>query len=157
MIFIVWWLLGLAIGCTTTIFNKSLNTINLVAENLLFYQLTITITLTGLTCFAGHVFKSDVIAQKNGWPKGNLFQKELGVSELGWAFGGILAIWFKGTWLSTIVIFSTMLIGAAIIHIYDTRKNKNYKKGNPIMVIADLAIPISIIALSVLSGIWINQ
>jgi hypothetical protein len=154
MVFIIIWLIGLLIGLVTTIFDKSLNSVQSIATNFLFYQITFTITVIGLICFIGHVFKSDNIAEKNQWPKGNLFQKELGISQFGWTFAGLLGIRYKGTWLSTIIIFSVMFIGAAIIHIYDTAKNKNHKKGNPLIIIADLIVPISILVLSVISGAW---
>ena len=154
MIFLVVWLIGIIIGIMTTIINPSLRTVPLIAENLLFYQLTVTITLTGLICFAGHVF-TDRPATKNGWPKGNLFEKELGFSQLGWMFAGVLSIRYQGSfWLALIIIFSVMMVGAAIIHIFDGIKNKNFKQGNPLIALIDLLIPATLISLSILAKIW---
>jgi len=155
MIFLFFWLLGIIIGITTIFINPSLRTAQSIAYTLLFYQMTVTVTLSGLTCFVGHVFKSDVIAVKNGWPKGNLFQKELGFAQSGWAIAGILSIWYKDPmWISVIVIFCPMFFGAAIIHILDRIKNGNFKHGNPAIIFIDLIIPSSLIVLSVIAKIW---
>ncbi len=154
MIFWVVWLIGIVVGIITTITNPSLRTIPLIAENLLFYQLTVTITLTGFICFIGHVF-TDRPATKNGWPKGNLFEKELGFSQLGWAFGGILSIGYKGSFrIGIIIVFSTMMIGAAMIHIVDGIENKNFTQGKPMIVLIDLLMPATLIVLSILAKIW---
>lgn len=154
MIFFVVWLIGIIIGIITTIINPSLRTLQSIATNFLFYQLTITITLSGLICFIGHAF-TDRAAKKNGWPKGNLFEKELGFSQLGWAFAGILSIRYQGSfWIAIIIVFSTMMIGAAIIHIIDMVKNKNFKQGNPMITLVDLLIPATLIILSILARIW---
>ncbi len=155
MIFLVLWLLGILLGIVTTIMNPSLRTMQSIAYNLLFYQMTVTVTLSGLICFTGHVFRSDSIADKNGWPRGSLFQKELGFSQLGWAFAGILSIWYKSTlWIAIIVILCPMFIGAEVIHIMDMFKNKNLKPGNPLIIFADLIIPLTLIVLSVFAKIW---
>lgn len=155
MIFLFLWVIGIIAGIITVIINPSLRTVQSIAYNLLFYQMTVTVTLTGLVCFTGQVFRSDSIANKNGWPKGNLFQKELGFSQVGWAFAGILSIWYKSPiWIAIIVILCPMFIGAAIIHIMDVLKNKNLKPGNPLIIFADLIIPVTLIILSVLAKIW---
>ncbi len=155
MIFLSFWLIGIISGVISTIIDPSLRTVQSIAYNLLFYQITVTVTLSGLVCFIGQVFKSDMIADKNGWPRGNLFQKELGLSQIGWAFAGILSIWYKSVlWIGIIVIFCPMIIGAAIIHIMDLLKNKNHKPGNPAIIFTDLIIPITLIVLSIFAKIW---
>ncbi len=156
MIFLLIWILALIVGVITTIINPALRSIQSISFNLLFYQITITITLSGFVSFVGHVFKSDIIAIKNNWPKGNLFQKELGFSQLGWTFAGLLSLWYNNSklWIPIIIIFSTMYIGAAIIHIFDIKKNKNHIKGNPFIILVDILIPVTIIILSILAKIW---
>ena len=49
--FLVFWVIGLIIGITTTIFNSSLRDLVSISSNLLFYQLSITVTLTGFLGF----------------------------------------------------------------------------------------------------------
>ena len=90
MIFIISWIIGIAFGIITTILNKDIRTLSAISGNLLFYQLTITLTLTSFIGFFGHVFKSDMIADFIGWQKGSFFQKELGYAELGQALAGVL-------------------------------------------------------------------
>ncbi len=155
MIFLFFWIAGIITGLITTVADPSLRTLQSISYNMLFYQMTVTVTLSGITCFNGHIFRSAMIADKNGWPRGNLFQKELGLSQLGWAFAGILSIWYKSPlWIGIIVIYCPMLIGAAVIHIFDLVKNNNRKSGNPAIIFANLIIPASLIVLSVFAKIW---
>jgi len=154
MIFFIFWLIGIIVGIITTVINPTMRTLGAISTNLLFYQLTITLTLTGIQGFLGHVFKSDMIADFIGWEKGSLFQKELGYAELGYGIAGILCIWFKGEfWLATIVIISPLFIGATIVHVKEMIKNKNFNPGNSVMVIPDLLLPLSLIVLYVLSRV----
>ncbi len=125
-----------------------------IAANLLSKQITIMIPFPGITGFIGHVF-TNKIAIKNECLKGNYFEKELGVSQLGLAFAGILSNWYKGyLWIAVIAIFCTMFFGAAIIHTYDLIKNKNFKKNNTGIIAIDLSIPASFLVLSIFLKIW---
>lgn len=152
MIFLIFWLIGMIAGIVTTIINPAIRTVQAISTNLLFYQLVITLTLTGILGFVGHVFKSDMIAEFIGWEKGSPFQKELGYAELGYAIAGVLCIWMsKDFWLATIVTFSSLFIGAAIIHIKEMIKRKNFKLGNSFMVLPDLITPLSVIVLYFIS------
>lgn len=154
MIFLISWIIGIAVGIITTILNKDIRTLSDISGNLLFYQLTITLTLTSLIGFLGHVFKSDMIADFIGWQKGSFFQKELGYAELGQAIAGLLCIWMgREFYLSTIIIVSPLYVGAAIVHIQEMIKSKNFKPGNAFMVIPDLLMPFTLILLYYLSSI----
>ena len=116
-------------------------------------QLTITLTLTSFIDFWGHVVKSDMIADFIGWQKGSFFQKELGWAELGQGLGAILCIWMgREVYLATIVIISPLYIGAAIVHIKEIIRSKNFKPGNAFQVIPDLLMPFSLILLYYLSN-----
>lgn len=126
-----------------------------ISINLLFYQLTLTVTMSGISGFFGHVFFSDKIAESIGWPKGNLFQKELGFAELGYIILGILCNYFRGNfWLASIIAFSSLFLGAAIIHIIEMILKKNFKPNNAIVVIPDLLIPATLIILSITANLW---
>jgi len=154
MIFLISWIIGISVGIITTILNKDIRTLNSIAGNLLFYQLTITLTLTSFIGFLGHVFKSDMIADFIGWQKGSFFQKELGYAELGQAIGGLLCIWMgREFYLATIAIITPLYVGAAIVHIQEMIKSKNFKPGNAFMVLPDLLMPFTLILLYYLSNI----
>jgi len=154
MIFLISWIIGIAVGIITTILNKDIRTLSAISGNLLFYQLTITLTLTSFIGFWGHVFKSDMIADFIGWQKGSFFQKELEYTELGQAIGGILCIWMgREFYLATIAIITPLYVGAAIVHIQEMIKSKNFKPGNAFMVLPDLLMPFTLILLYYLSNI----
>ncbi|GAA0075816.1 hypothetical protein UT300005_01940 [Clostridium sp. CTA-5] len=153
MIFFIFWLIGIIVGIITTIINPTIRTVQAISTNLLFYQLVITLTLTGVQGFLGHVFKSDMVAEYIGWEKGSPFQKELGYAELGYGIAGVLCIWMgRDFWLATIVIISPLFIGATIVHLKEMIKNKNFKPGNSIILLPDLIIPLSLIVLYFISA-----
>lgn len=148
MIFFIFWLIGIILGIVTTIMNPTIRTVQAISTNLLFYQLVITLTLTGVQGFLGHVFKSDMVAEYIGWEKGSPFQKELGYAELGYGIAGVICIWMsREFWLATIIITSPLFIGAAIVHLKEMMKSKNFKPGNSIILLPDLIIPLSLIVL----------
>jgi hypothetical protein len=47
VIFFIFWLIGIIVGIVTTIINPVIKSLQAIATNLLFYQLVITINLTG--------------------------------------------------------------------------------------------------------------
>jgi hypothetical protein len=152
MIFFIFWLIGIIVGIVTIIINPTIRTIQAISTNLLFYQLVITLTLTGVQGFLGHVFKSDMVATYIGWEKGSPFQKELGYAELGYGIAGVMCIWMgKDFWLATIITFNVLLIGATIVHIKEMIKRKNFKPGNFFIILPDLIIPLSLTVLYVIS------
>lgn len=152
MIFFIFWLIGIIVGIVTTIMNPAIRTVQAISTNLLFYQLVITLTLTGVQGFLGHVFKSDMVAEYIGWEKGSPFQKELGYAELGYGIAGVICIWMsREFWLATIIITSPLFIGAAIVHLKEMMKSKNFKPGNSIILLPDLIIPLSLILLYFIS------
>lgn len=152
MVFFIFWLIGTIVGVVTTIVDPAIRDVQSISTNLLFYQLVITVALTGLQGFLGHVLKSDMVAEYIGWAKGSPFQKELGYAELGYGIAGVLCIWMsKDFWLATIITFSTLFVGATIVHIKEMVKSKNFKPGNSLMVLPDLITPLSLIGLYVIS------
>lgn len=151
MIFFIFWLIGAIVGGITTLINPAIRSLEAISTNLLFYQLVITVTLDGVQGFLGHVLKSDMVAEYIGWEKGSPFQKELGYAELGLGISGILCIWMdKEFWLAVIIIFSTISLGATIVHIKEMKKNKNFNAGNSGMLFPDLLIPITLIVLYII-------
>jgi hypothetical protein len=152
MIFMITWVVGLAIGFITAISNPNIDTFREFCTNLLFYQVTVSISLSGLIGFLGHVFKSDMVAEQIGWDKGSPFQKELGYAELGFAIAGIMCIWHgKEFWIATIVLVTPLFILAGINHIREMAINKNIHPHNAITSISDLMMPLSWIFLLICS------
>lgn len=153
MIFLITWIIGIVLGFVTTIYNPAINSFSLVCHNLLLYQMTVTLPLSGLISFVGHVFHSDGVAELIGWEKGSPFQKELGFAELGYALAGFLCIFYRGEfWLAVIVIASPLYLLAGINHIWEMVVKKNYASHNTWTIIPDLLMPISWILLYLYSN-----
>lgn len=145
MTFLLFWAVGILAGTITAAADPGMRSVQSVAANLLYYQLTITVSATGLWCFAGHVFKSEEVSRSIGWAA-SPFQKELGCAELGIGAAGICCIWFgRDFWLCTILVISPLLIGAAYFHLKEMIGKHNFKAGNAFMIIPDLLIPGSLI------------
>jgi hypothetical protein len=152
MIFIITWLIGIVAGVATTLFNPSIRTFSAICSNLLFYQLTVTLTLANIIGFVGHVFKSDMVAEKIGWTKGSPFQKELGYAEFGYALAGFICIWFhQQFWLAVIILVSPLYILAGINHIKEMITKRNFHSHNTLPIISDILMPISWILLFLFS------
>lgn len=144
MIFLVMWIIGIIAGIITTVFNPHIRTLTAICQNLLFYQLTITLTLSGLISFLGHTFKSDYVAKSIGWETGSPFQKELGFAEAGYALAGFLCIFYREDfWLAVIVLTSPLYLLAGLNHIWEIAVKKNYAPHNTWTIIPDLLMPIS--------------
>ncbi len=151
MIFLITWIIGIVLGFVTTICNPAINSISSVCHNLLLYQMTVTLPLSGLISFVGHVFHSDRVAELIGWEKGSPFQKELGFAEFGYALAGFLCIFYRGEfWLAAIIIASPLYLLAGINHIWEMVVKKNYASHNTWTIIPDLLMPISWILLYLL-------
>jgi hypothetical protein len=152
MIFTVFWIAGLLAGGLTSVFVLHDNSLSAVCSNLLFYQMTVTVFLSGLTGFIGHVFKSDKIARSIGWATGSPFQKELGFAELGYALAGFFCIFYGREFrLAVIVLVSPLYLLAGLIHIYEMVAKHNFASHNTLTIIPDLLMPVSWIVLYLLS------
>lgn len=148
MIFLFTWFLGILVGIITTLANPAMRSLGEISRNLLFYQMTVSLFLSGLISFVGHVFRSDAVAVKIGWETGSPFQKELGFAELGYAFAGILCIWFqKDFWLAAIVIASPLYVLAGINHVWEMVVKKNYASHNTWTILPDFLLPLTWVVL----------
>lgn len=155
MVFLALWLVGMLAGVVMTLADPAMRTIPAIAANLLLYQITVTVGLSGLIGFAGHTLASDRTAESIGWPTGSYFQKELGLAELGWALVGLAAVLYRGTIVNAAVLMVIPLfVGAAAIHIIETRRRGNHSPGNYYAILPDLLIPATLVLLSVLARIW---
>jgi len=151
MIFLVFYIIGLLAGIVAVITKKRRNTAD-IAETMLLYQLTVTVSLSSLMGFIGHVFMSEQIAEQIGWVS-NGFQKELGFVSLGIAIAGFLCARYRGMfWLPVIIIFSTFYLGAAGYHIQEMMLIRNFNPLNVFPAITDILIPLTLIICWVLKA-----
>lgn len=113
-------------------------------------NLFVTVGLGFLFNATGHLFKSEAVAKQIGWTS-NGFQKELGFVSVGIGICGILGAFIQDNFqLAVIMIVSTFLLGAAIVHIQEMRTKHNFNKGNTLIVLPDILIPLTLIILFVL-------
>lgn len=155
MIFLISWFLGLIAGVIGLINNPACKDAVSIAANFLYYQLVVSVTLSGLIGFAGHVFASDKIAGRIGWPQGSPFQKELGFAELGFGLSGILCAFFPAPFKAAVIVaISPLFLGAAVIHIHEMQNKGNFHPSNVSSILPDLLLPITLSALAVPAGIW---
>lgn len=151
MIFLVFYIIGLLAGVIAVIIKKQRNVTD-IAETVLLYQLSVTVFLSSLQGFIGHVLMSEQIAAQIGWVS-NGFQKELGFVSLGIAIASFLCIWYRGRFrLAVIIIFSSFYLGAAGVHIKEMLLIGNFNPLNVLPVISDVLIPLTLILCWFLKG-----
>ena len=93
--------------------------------------LVISVGITSLIGFVGHVFFADSVATSIGWAAGSPFQQEVGFANLAIGILGITCIWLRGNyWIATVVAATIFLWGAAYGHIMDIVVHGNYAAGN---------------------------
>jgi len=110
-------------------------------------QLVFTVGFFGIFNFIGHVIMREKVARSIGWIS-NGFQIELGIVSLGIGISGIMCYWFRdGFWTAAIIPFSIFLFGAAILHIKEIIKLKNFNSGNVVIILPDIIMPLTIIVL----------
>jgi hypothetical protein len=105
--------------------------------------LVFLVGVPGIVGATGHIFNADQVAESIGWPKGNPFQYEVGVANLSYGILGIMCSWIDGAfWTATVIGFSVFLWGAAIGHVREMVKERNFNPGNAGLVFwMDLLIP----------------
>lgn len=110
-------------------------------------QLVFTVGFFGIFNFIGHVVLRKKVAKSIGWVS-NGFQVELGIVSLGIGVCGILCYWIRDNfWIATTIPFAVFLLGAAIFHIKEMIKKKNFNKGNVVIILPDFIMPLTIIIL----------
>lgn len=94
-----------------------------------------------------HTFFAKTTAESIGW-KTNGFQYEIGFVSFGIGVAGIVAAYMsRDAWIVQTIIVSFFLLLAAANHIREIVKSKNYAPGNTVILIYDIGLPVSMIAL----------
>ncbi len=111
--------------------------------------LVISIGISSLIGFVGHIFFADQIAADIGWAAGSPFQREVGFANLAIGILGITCIWLRGNyWIATVIATTIFLWGAAYGHIMDIIVHGNYAPGNAGGVLYDdILVPLITIVL----------
>jgi hypothetical protein len=79
----------------------------------------------------GHMFFPNPIADAIGWPKGNPFQWEVGLAGLLIGVLGVMAAGQdRGFQLATVIAFSVFYLGAAVGHVREMVRERNFSPGN---------------------------
>ena len=88
-------------------------------------------------------------AKNIGWTT-NGFQYELGFVSIGLGIAGVIAAYLEGTsWLVLSLVLSVFLLGAAGLHIKEMVRDRNFAWGNTWVLLYDVGLPVSLIALLV--------
>lgn len=118
-------------------------------EALLMSLIFSNIGLTGLFAFYGHFYRSDDVAEKIGWAKGNPFQLEIAFANLALGVIGVLSYRFHDAfWLATILVSGIFTAGAGYVHVMNARKtgNKHVYNGGAVLY-ADIFKPILLLGM----------
>ena len=141
------YIISYTISWILTFVYNSFNPSQSFFYNACLIQLVFTVGFFGIFNFIGHVILREKVAKSIGWVS-NGFQIELGMVSLGIGICGILCYWLRDNfWIATIVPFTVFLFGAALLHIKEMIKEKNFNKGNVLIVLPDFIMPLTIIIL----------
>lgn len=106
---------------------------------------------------AGGVVTHTVFARQTsaaiGWET-NGFQYEVGFASLGIGLAGIYAsnMDASSAWIAASLAGGVFLLLAGANHIVEIFRSKNYAPGNTAILISDLGVPISLLALLIATG-----
>lgn len=143
------------IGAAVQIFrNRQGMTPALGSEIVLTWFFAVEVGLGGLWAFMGHTLFADQVAASIGWPAGNPFQQEVGLTNLAFGVLGLLSVRMPRPFqLATIIGYAIFMIGAGIGHLYQAAAFGNLSPNNTGTVLSfDLAIPVLLFVLYLLSG-----
>lgn len=139
MFLLIFYILGWLAGIALVISGKA----DSIWLNMLYGQMFGTIGLGLVFNAAGHLFKSEQVARSIGWTA-NGFQKELGFVSLGLGVCGVISVWLgSGFQLAVIIITAFFLFGAAGVHVKEMRRQNNFNKGNTLIILPDILIPLT--------------
>lgn len=99
-----------------------------------------------------HTVLAKKTAENIGW-KTNGFQYEVGFVSFGIGIAGwFAAVMGTDAWILMSIVVSAFLLGAAGNHILEMIRDKNFKPGNSIVLLYDIGLPGSLLALLIATG-----
>jgi 4-amino-4-deoxy-L-arabinose transferase-like glycosyltransferase len=149
MVFLLCFVLALAIGAVRLYRDKHPRTNALVVQTFLVWLLVVCVGIASVLTFTADLFFPDQMAASLGWPAGNPFQSLVAVANLTIGVLGILCYWKRENfWVATVIAFAIWWPGAAAVHIRDTVVSGNYAPNNTgVTVYMDILVPIILVAL----------
>jgi hypothetical protein len=146
---VVMLLLGLVLPLVHLFVTKGPWTRRNVLRLFLIYAFVFDVGAVGFVFgFVPHVFFADQAAELIGWPKGSMFQFEVGLHDGAWGILGFLCVFFGGGfWLATAIGWSFFMFGAACGHIREILEHGNYAPYNFFPAITDTLIPLYLLGL----------
>ena len=149
MVFLLCFVLGLAIGAAHVYWDKQPRTKERVAQTFLLWLLVVCVGAASVLTFIADAFFAERMAASLGWPAGNPFQSLVAVANLTIGVLGILCYWKRENfWVATVIAFAVWWPGAAAVHIRDMVVSANYAPNNSgITIYMDLLVPLILSAL----------
>ncbi len=117
-------------------------------ENALGWMLFLGLGWNVLGGFFMHTIWARPVAKQIGWET-NGFQYEVGFASLGIGAAAIVASFTDSpdAWLVASIAGGTFLLLAGVNHVREILADHNYAPGNTAILISDLGVPISLVAL----------
>ena len=149
MVFLVCFVLALAIGAVHLYLDKQPRTKERVAQTFLLWLLVVCVGIASVLTFTADLFFADKMAASLGWPAGNPFQSLVAVANLSIGVLGLLSYWKRENfWVATVIAFAIWWPGAGAVHIRDTLVSGNYAPNNTgVTVYMDILVPVILVAL----------
>jgi 4-amino-4-deoxy-L-arabinose transferase-like glycosyltransferase len=149
MVFLLCFVLALAIGAVRLYLDKQPRTKARVAQTFLLWLLVVCVGIASVLTFMADAFFADQMAASLGWPAGNPFQSLVAVANLTIGVLGILCYWKRQNfWVATVIAFAVWWPGAAAVHIRDMLVSGNYAPNNTgVTVYMDILVPVILVAL----------
>jgi len=149
MLFLLCFVLALAIGAVHLYLDKQPRTKERVVQTFLLWLLVVCVGIASVLTFIADAFFADRMAASLGWPAGNPFQSLVAVANLSIGVLGILCYWKRENfWVATVIAFAVWWLGAAAVHIRDMVVSGNYAPNNAgVTVYMDILVPVILVAL----------
>lgn len=122
-------------------------------EQALRWMLFLGLGWSTLGAFVSHTVFARGTAKAIGWETSG-FQYEIGFASLGFGLGAIYASnsSSESAWIVASLAGGIFLLLAGVNHIVEIFRDHNYAPGNTAILISDLGIPISLLALLIATG-----
>lgn len=118
------------------------------SENALRWMLFLGLGWSVLGGFVMHTVFARPVAEQIGWET-NGFQYEVGFASLGIGSAAIVAAFLDSSdaWLVASIAGGAFLLLAGLNHVREIVRERNYAPGNTVILLSDLGVPISLVAL----------